>query len=293
MNDFQKLIAEICNECGYEYNLVSNNWINMITYQNKTKIIAGHKFDLNTVGITQVLDDKFALYDVLKHFNIPIINHHLIYKDTEWSDVLDLYNKYNQKLVVKVNNGSCGRGVYYVNNESELKESCEEIFLHRNSLSITPYLDIKREYRIIVLDKEIKLIYGKIKPIVIGDGIKTIKELLLEFNEPFFKNVDVEDKVLAKDEEYVYNWQFNLSKGAVSTLEVDEKTKEKLLEIVDKILNKIDIRFCSIDIIEVNKEFQVLEMNSGVMMDNFMHQHPNSRNIAKNIYKEAIQKMFE
>ncbi|MBQ1645337.1 MAG: hypothetical protein II052_00415, partial [Prevotella sp.] len=39
------------------------------------------------------------------------------------------------------------------------------------------YRHIKNEYRAIVLDNEIKLLYKKINPTVIGDGSSTLKEL--------------------------------------------------------------------------------------------------------------------
>ena len=36
-----------------------------------------------------------------------------------------------------------------------------------------------------------------------------------------------------------------------------------------------------------------MEANSGVMMDNIIKQHENGYNIAYNIYKEAVEKMFK
>lgn len=43
------------------------------------KYITGYKFDLNTQSISNIVDDKYALYEVLKNNNIPVIDHNIIY----------------------------------------------------------------------------------------------------------------------------------------------------------------------------------------------------------------------
>ena len=61
-----------------------------------------------------------------------------------------------------------------------------------------------------------------------------------------------------------------------------------------KVKDTINIRFASIDIIQTkDNKFLVLEVNSGVMMENFIKQMNNGYEIAENIYKKAILKMFE
>ena len=51
--------------------------------------------------------------------------------------------------------------------------------------------------------------------------------------------------------------------------------------------------FCSVDIIKTkDSNFYVMEINSGVMMQNFIKQNENGYMIAKLIYKEAIIEMF-
>ena len=70
----------------------------------------------------------------------------------------------------------------------------------------------------VILNNECVLAYAKVKPVVIGDGKRTLRDLLIEFNPYYFKNRLKNDsqykKILAKNEKYEYNWQFNLSKGA-------------------------------------------------------------------------------
>ena len=55
----------------------------------------------------------------------------------------------------------------------------------------------------------------------------------------------------------------------------------------------IDLSFASVDIIETeNNELLVLEINSGVMLENLVNLLENGYEIAYNIYREAINAMF-
>ena len=68
---------------------------------------------------------------------------------------------------------------------------------------------------------------------------------------------------------------------------------KKFHKIIKNITKEINISFGSIDIIKTdNKEYLIMEINSGVMMDNFIIQHEDGELIAKKIYKRAIEKMF-
>ena len=147
-----------------------------------------------------------------------------------------------------------------------------------------------------MLDNEVKVMYMKALPIVTGDGVKTIRELLLDFNYNYFKNKlksSKYDVLLPKDETYEYTWKFNLSQGSIEQDIKDEKLKSELINIAKKVCKETTLRFGSVDIINTNNELLVLEVNSGVMFDNFIKQHDNGYNIAKSIYKEAIIKMFK
>ncbi len=298
---YQDIIKEICDEKDISYKLISNNYLIMLQKDNKTKFIWGHKFDLNNHAIGLVLDDKYATYDMLKNNDIPVIEHSIIYKNDskiKYAKNLntkkyyyDLFLKYNKNIVLKINNGSCGNGVYHIKSFNKFIAISNKLFKKHISLSVSPFVKIDCEYRIIVLKKRVMLIYGKKPPVVIGDGKTSLKDLLLEFNYNYFKNKKVKNYVPKKGEFYNYSFKFNLSKGAIVTEVKDEK--EKLLEIVNDIINKLDINFCSIDIVKTENTFKVLEINSGVMINKYIKLVPNGRNIAKEIYKCAIMEMFK
>lgn len=299
------IIKKICEDKNIEYKSLSKGWITMLTRDGKTRFLSGFKFDLQTHALGIILDDKYATYEVLDSLDIPIIKHNILYsknnsnvyaKDSNTIEYfIKLFNEYNNDIVLKINNGTCGIGVYHITDIEELKNKFNSISNPNVSFSICPFYNIKSEYRTIVIKDE-ELIYKKKRPIVYGNNKSTIKELLIEFNKEYFKDYDGDNKdiVLKEGESFEYSWKFNLSGGAISTLDVSEEEKNNVLAIVNKIKNNLNLNFCSIDIIETyNNEYYIMEINSGVMMENFITQHEEGYDIAYNIYSKAIEELFK
>lgn len=296
MNYAQKVIKSICEEKNIEFNLVSKDWIMVLKKDNKVKCISGYKFGLNNHSTGIICDDKYALYDTLKLLNIPIIEHKLVYKNYDKKEILDFFNKYNNDLVIKSNSGTCGSNIYHVITKEDLFKYMDLLFLNHSSISLCPFYKIKNEYRSIILNDNIELFYGKKRPIVHGDGKKSIKELLCEFNYNYFSKIEDSnlDKILEKDKEYMYTWQHNLSRGAIPFEEIDNNLKEKIQTLAKKTASLLDLKFASIDIIELeSNEILILEINSGVMIDNYAHYMKNGEKTCKEIYSKAIDSMFE
>lgn len=296
--EFHELIKEICKNNNIKYKLISNNWITILKKNNITKVIVGYKFDNNSYALGKIFDDKYATYELLKENNIDVLEHSLVYPLTNKNEyakgynnikyIEEIFNKYNKNIVIKINNGTCGRKVNKFDNIKELKKYYKKIKGNK-SYSITPFCNIENEYRTIILNNEIKLIYKKELPYIYGDGKTKIEDLLKKFNYEYFKNTK-NNKVLKNNEKYLYGWKFNLSNGARPSLDINEKDKKEILKIINKLIKKFDLGFCSVDIIKTNNKFMVLEINSGVMMINLMKEI--NKEIAYKIYEEAILNML-
>lgn len=306
MNNFLKIIKEICNELNIKYTFLSKDWVIMLEYKNKTRFLSGYKFDLNKHALGLILDDKYAMYDVLNYKNIPVIKHDIVYKDSnnnlyaKDSKGLEyakkLFSKYQENIVLKINNGTCGRDIYHVKDLNDLTSKYNKLMMKHSAISICPFYDIINEYRAILVNGQIKLLYKKINPRVVGDSKKTIKELLQEFNPEYFKDYNENNKniILKQGEVFEYDWKFNLSRGSLSSLDILESDKIEIINIINKINEFLDLKFVSVDIIKTSdNRFLVMEINSGVMMENFINQHEDGEKIAKEIYKEAILEMFK
>ena len=161
-----------------------------------------------------------------------------------------------------------------------------------DTICASPYYDVENEYRAIVLNGEVKLLYKKIRPIVVGDGHSTIAELLKEFNPYYFKNYK-NDVVLREGEEYKYGWKFNLAAGSLPSLEIEEQIKEEVTDFATNTARQLNMGFCSVDVIKCEDKYRVMEVNTGVMMNRFINEAPDGYNIAKQIYSDAIDTMMK
>jgi len=259
--NYNLILKEICIEENILMKAFSYNWIFQLKKDNKTKYICGYAFDLNEMAVAQICHDKCALSDVLIDANIPCVPHHF-FMDQEnikfigindsKEPIYKLFQEY-QKVVCKPNEGTSGINVILVETKEELSIAIDTIFSKSRAMAISPYMEIKHEYRVVYLDGQIKLIYDKIR----GD-----------------------------------NWKHNLSEGTKPKIVLDQKIIEKLTKLTNDVAQIIPFRFASVDIVEVENELMVLEVNSGVCMERFSQENKEYYQIAKDIYKEAIQKMF-
>lgn len=298
MQEFNKLIKEIGEELNIKVTLLSDNWLTILEKDSNIKYIQGYKFSLNDHGLGNIVDDKGLFYDLMIYKNLPIIEHFVIFKDYNKKIILDYFNNHNKEIIVKGNIGTCGKEVFKINDEQSLFSKIDELFKSQFSISLCPYYDIVNEYRVIVLNHEPRLVYGKKRPVVIGDGISTLKELAYAFNESYYgdkKHLNkLSNYIPKKDEQVTLNFQFNLSNGAKLFLDIDEELKEKLIELALGVSKQTNLIFGSIDIILTSdNKLMIMEANSGVMMNNLMNLIPNGREIAKSIYSDAIKLMFQ
>lgn len=294
MNEFNEIIKEICEKENIIINNYQGGWLKELIKDNKVRFIVGYKFANNNQSIGILVDDKGLFYDIIKD-KLPIIEHKVIFQDYDKDDVLNYFHKNNNLLIIKGNIGTCGREVYKVDNENRLFKVINRLFRSQYSISLCPYYNISNEYRLIVLNNEIKLVYAKENPVIIGDGIKTIRELLLDFNKSFYMNYHVknEDYIPKLNEKIVIEYRFNLSNGSRVNKNIDNELKNKLMDIAKEVIKYTNLSFGSIDIIKTNdNKLFIMEANSGVMMNNYLLQ-TNDYDLVKNIYKDAIINMFK
>lgn len=296
---YNDLIKEISKELNIKYKLLSNNWIISLEKDNIIKYITGYKFDLNNHASAMLVDDKYAMYDALNKKNIPVIQHYLLYSKhnkekyalgkNDPNLAINYFKNHNKDIIIKGNHGTCGNEVYHITNKKDINKTLNKLFKKESSISLCPFYKIDSEYRVIILNNNIELIYEKIRPIIIGDGIKKISTLLKEFN-PYYNFTIKKDRVLKKGEQYTYTFKHNLSNGSIINTKIDNI--KEISNLAYKTAKTLNISFGSIDIIKVANKYYIMECNSGVMMSNLINLLPDGYNIAKNIYKKAIISLF-
>lgn len=295
MDEFNEMIKKIGEELGISVTLLSDGWLKVLEKDNQIHYITGYQFDTNYHAIGNVMDDKGMFYDLLKYKNIPVIEHYVINNNYDRNDVLNYFKNHDNEIIVKGNIGNAGLQVYKINDENSLFKIIDRLFLKQYTISLCPYYSIKNEYRVIILNNEIKNIFGKIKPIVIGDGKRTIKELACEYSDYYLRHLDKIDNpsfIPKVNEEVELSFKFNLSSGAKTFTEIPLELKDKICDLALSLTRKLNITFASVDIINtMDNELLVMEANSGVTMNKFIKQNDGYK-LAYDIYKEAIKRMF-
>ena len=306
---FFKIMDEICEERNIKQDVISYGWITKLQKGDVSKYIIGYQFDLNSAISYNIAGDKFATFEVLKSSNIPTIEHRMIfnpqtrtkyYQNKFLYEAKELLKQNNNKLVIKANDSCKGKDVHFCSNEEEIECVVKNLFEEKNdTLSACPYIEISYEYRAIYLCGEILYIYKKKKPYIIGDGEKTIKELIAEkFPEDMRVDICREldlNEIPGKGEEVTISWKHNLSSGA-EPIVIDENDEfiENVRCIAKKAGDALNIKFASVDVVVTDeKEILVMEINGSVCMNKFTEIIPDGYNIAKSIYSKAVDKMFE
>ena len=303
---FVEIIYSICDEEKLEMKSISSNWIFRIKKDGKCRHIFGYRFEINSGVSESICNDKAAASQLLEEAGIPCVKHILfnspknaqyVASEGNWKLISNIFKDNNEKIVCKPNEGTGGDNVYLVDNQITLEKVLDKIFKKARTLVISPYYEIEDEYRVVMLDGEAKVVFKKNIPYVIGDGKSNVLQLLgkspkehkikeLSAQIPFYE-------IPLKGEAVKLNWRHNLGLGASAEIIKDEKLIGKLSDIAKKAVEAVHINFATVDIISTNNELMVLEVNRGVMMVNFASMNDEYYNIAKEIYREAILKMFE
>lgn len=304
-----KIINDVCTENKIKVDSYSYDWIFKLQKKEINKFIFGYQFDLNSSSTNALINDKSGMFEIMNNVGIPSVEHYFYMnpinicykiKDSVYSNILSLLEK-NKKLVLKPNCGSGGLDVVLVDNVYDLEKQFLYLFSKHTSIAVSPYYEISGEYRFVVLDNEIKLAYKKIKPCVIGDGKSDLNLLISNYMSQVKNSNKIdceifssyENKILELGEVFYLSWKHNLGKGANPSIIELKDINLEIINIIQKVVKEFNIRFASIDIVDTFDGYKILEINSGVMLENFSSYSKENYDIAKKIYTDAILKMFE
>lgn len=305
-----KMIKELCLEMDIKFEKLSYDWVLQLSKDGKVRHITRNLFDNNPQATGSIVGDKYATYEVLKSQEVPVIKHTMLFNPAIrgeyipekgiWNTVVSEFSKYGS-LVVKPNDGCEGQGIELCHDLREAEIAIQKLFNQNyTAISICPYYDIKTEYRTFYLNGEVLLIYRKTKPFVIGDGKSPLGKLIETLHLPDKKVV--QDNLSTLDMSYVpkegekidVSWKYNLSGGAVPSVLEKGKLYYKIEKLAIQAGKAMNINFATIDIIRtVDDHLYLMEINSGVCGTIFAKQVDGGYEMIKEIYRKALQALFE
>ena len=180
-NSKSSYVNEICAEEGIKLSSYSYDWAFCLRKDQKRAFILGYQFGLNPSSVQQVCNDKNIASEVLKEEDIPSVYHACFMAPSmlqytggkgSWKALLELEKG---TLVCKDNYGTGGNLVFKVRTQAELEKAASDIYKSSEAMAVCRYEDIQSEYRLVVLDGEIRLAFSKIRPSLTGDGDLFIK----------------------------------------------------------------------------------------------------------------------
>ena len=300
-------IKQIALTSGIEFSLVGEGRIIQLKKGGGVKFIKGHVFPVNLSSSASVCKDKAATSDVIKKEKIPQIRHRLFLsptlgewnpKEGVWTHIHDYGKKHGYQMVCKTKGGGGGRSVFHTKDPRELELTIARIFKNHRDVVISPFKMFKCEYRVVVYKGQVEVILRKSVPRVIGDGVKTLNQLILSFLETLEEK---EQKKLVKDippdlflsqeipaagKTISLHWKHNgggatteLVGGAIyhqvkATVDNDrlDPTLATLTELALQTANVLGIALAAVDIAEIvndpkGKTLRILEVNSAPMLD--------------------------
>ncbi len=191
----------------------------------------------NNATASALASDKYFTNVILESAGIPTLGGEYFFLHErrrvnrgaghEREDALKHFKKLGESAFVKPLQGSRGDFAQAVHGEASLVRYLHEVSQHYDSILIQPVVS-GLEYRIFLLDDEIVYSARKYPPFVSGDGIGSIRDLLIAHNEALRsrglspasvdRNASL-DVVLPKGKRWVIPGRMNLSAGGTMVLE--------------------------------------------------------------------------
>jgi glutathione synthase/RimK-type ligase-like ATP-grasp enzyme len=303
-------MEKYCAEHGIAVETRSQGWLMVMRKGPRRHQVYGYDVGLNSAVTHRIASDKAATAELLEMNGIACVPHAFFPSPAlsdyvppggSWDAMLGHLTQNPDGLVVKPNEGTSGKLVFKVLDRPALERAVSEIFSLDLNLAISPYLEIKNEVRVILIDDLPLIVYGKSRPSVTGDGVHSIRELALaampaERLSAILPHMagDLDsatlDTVLPLGQQHALNWRHNLDAGAEPVLLQQGAVRERCVKIAIAAAKSIDLRFGSIDVVQVDDSWRVLEINSGVVMEALGKTHPE---LVYAVYAAALDKVFD
>lgn len=280
--------------------------------------------DLNPMGSSDIAKDKDYANFFMQSMGYKVVPGTKTFFKDEWGAKIgakgrdiDAAYAYAQRLgfpvIVKPNSGSQGSGVALVHNKQEFYRAMRAIF-RQDRVALVQEPVHGRDYRIVVLDKEVISAYERIALNIAGDGKSTVLKLLKEKQGEFIelgrdtqirlKDPRMEEKlrrqklsftsVLKKGERVALLDNANLSTGGDS-VDVTSAMHQSFKDLAVRLTADMGLRLCGVDLMvdgDITQEadaYSILEINSAPGLDHYAKSGAAQKKIVEDLYLEVLK----
>ena len=300
-------IERYCAEHAIALDVRADGWLLVLDHPAKRHLIYGYDLGLNSAVAHRVACDKAASAELLTGSGLPAVPHRFFIAPAfgdraapPWPSMFELLEAHPDGLVVKPNDGTSGRFVTRASRRDQLMKAVESLFAANANVALSPFLDVQDEVRVVLLDGAPLLVYRKERACVTGDGTHSLQELAMATVAPARRERTLARlqaefgaaalaAVVPAGERRLLDWRHNLEAGASPVLLEECRARDACVALAERAARAIGIRFASVDLVQVNGSWQVLEVNSGMMMESFGRFHPD---LVYSIYSAALDEIF-
>lgn len=271
--------------------------------------IYGYSFDLNPAAVALICDDKVATAQLLSTAGVAAVPHELVIAPEfgRWVGQSSVGRRTDQltelfgwPLVVKPNDGTGGADVYRAADRGAVEVALGGILTRHRGAALGPWREVTAEHRVLVVDGATPLIYRKDRPSVTGDGAAAVVELVSRavvadrIGPDIVRDwMDTHDPALLRRVpgagEVVYlGLRHNLGAGSVPALVDDGPLFDELSHLALLAAAELGAVFCSVDVVDSQVGREVLEVNSGVMLERLATESPAWWRRAEAVYESAL-----
>jgi D-alanine-D-alanine ligase-like ATP-grasp enzyme len=218
---------------------------------------------LEDAGVATLGGEYFFLHD--RHRAHRPMGH-------ERDDALEYFRRSGGAAFIKPLLGSRGDFAQAIHGEAALDRYLQQVSRHYDAILIQP-LACGREYRVFLLDDELVYTARKYPPMILGDGVSTIRDLLVAHNaalrarglSPAAAQHDSSlDTVLAKGERWEIPGRMNLSAGG--TMRIEALRCDAAIAMARKAAQALGLRVAAVDLfMDIEAEqgaIRIVEVNS-------------------------------
>lgn len=308
---------EICNSAkklGLPILNVCNSGFYQIGYGKQGRFIEAAIGNNTSCIAADISSDKLLTKRILEIQNLPTSTG---YKVTNVISLLTYGEKLGYPVVLKPQFGNKGKGVILkINSDKQLVNEYQKLSSSYKDIIIEKYYE-GNDYRVCVVGYKVVAVSQRIPPYVIGDGSKTIKELIDNINndeqrgedhEKPLTKITIDEEVLNIILEQGYNINSilenkqklflrinaNLSTGGVA-IDCTDKISEENKRICIRAAKAIGLDICGIDICtrDISKslmsEGAIIEINTAPGLR--MHTNP-SIGEKRNVGMEVVKMLY-
>jgi D-ala D-ala ligase C-terminus/RimK-like ATP-grasp domain len=215
-----------------------------VTYMQKTG------FGLNTVTATLLATDKVATYEGLRKAGVSVPRTESIRRGSPY-DPEKLAAQF-MPAVVKPNGGTQGNGVSFVWTADELADAVDHAW-EWDEHALVQETVCGDEIRAVVYEDDLVIAYQKLPPIVRGDGVRPVQDLIDDGPASVGPSDVVTrpgrlDRVPEAGELVRVRWAANLL-SPLFMRDLSEHLPVEIAELAIRIARTMNLRYCGIDLV--------------------------------------------